>query len=122
LDFILVLGLLSGAGDASDKGLEEVGGVRHRGGNSRCQLEAWKDVLPVEASAPCRKFSIVRGDREMTLFHLSLVDSNAPKGEQFDVSIDVPLIESFVPAVLADVLLSSRPACEYEGEGGGQVR
>ncbi len=79
-------------------------------------------MLPVEASAPCRKFSIVRGDREMTLFHLSLVDSNAPKGEQFDVSIDVPLIESFVPAVLADVLLSSRPACEYEGEGGGQVR
>ncbi len=57
----------------------------------------------------------------MTLFHLSLVDSNAPKGEQFDVSIGVPLVKILVPAVLEDVLLSSCPACEYEGKGGGQI-
>jgi hypothetical protein len=57
----------------------------------------------------------------MTLFHLSLVDSNAPKGKQFNVSIDDPLVKTLVPAVLADVLLLSRPACEYEGKGGGQV-
>jgi hypothetical protein len=38
------------------------------------------------------------------------------------VSIDVPLVKNLVPAMLVDVLLSSRPACEYEGEGGGQVR
>ncbi len=93
------------------------------GGNGGRRLEAWKDVLLVEVGAPCRKFSIIRGDGETTLFHLSfLVDSDAPKGEQFDVSIDNPLIETLVPAVLADVLLLSHPACKYEGEGGGQVR
>jgi hypothetical protein len=36
--------------------------------------------------------------------------------------IDNPLIETLVPAVLADVLLLSHPACKYEGKGGGQVR
>ncbi len=116
-----MLGLLGGAGDASSKGLEEVGGVRHGWGNGRHQLEVWEDVLPVEASTPCCKFSIVRGDGETTLFHLSLVDSNAPKGEQFDMSINVPLIKNLVPAVLADVLLSSCPTCKYEGKGGGQL-
>ncbi len=44
-----MLGLLGGAGDASGKGLVEVGGVRRGGGNGRRQLEAWKDVLLVEA-------------------------------------------------------------------------
>ncbi len=117
-----MLGLLGGAGDASGKRSEEVGGVCHRGGNCRRQLKAWKDVLPVEVGAPHHEFSIVQGNGEMTLFHLYLVDSDAPKGEQFDVSIDDPLIETFVPAVLGDVLLLSRPACEYEGKGGeGQV-
>ena len=92
------------------------------GGNGGRRLEAWKDVLLVEAGAPCQKFSIIRGDGETTLFHLSfLVDSDAPKGEQFDVSIDNPLVETLVPAVLADVLILSHPACKYEGEGGGQV-
>ncbi len=75
----------------------------------------------MEVGAPRCKFSIVQGDEETTLFHLSLVDSNAPKGEQFNVSIDDHLVEILVPAVLADVLLSSRLACEYEGEGEGQV-
>ncbi len=51
LDFILVLGLLGGVGDASGKGLEEVGGVHCVGGDGRCQLEVWKDVLLVEAGA-----------------------------------------------------------------------
>jgi hypothetical protein len=49
-----------------------------------------------------------------------LVDSNAPKGEQFDVSIDVPLIEILIPAMLTDVLLSSCPTCEYEDKGGAE--
>jgi hypothetical protein len=75
----------------------------------------------MEAGAPRCKFFIVRGDGETTLFHFSLVNSNAPKGEQFNVSIGNPLVETLIPAVLADVLLSSHPACEYEGEGGGQV-
>ncbi len=115
-------GLLGVVGDASGKRSEEVGGVCHGGGNCGCQLKAWKDVLLVEVGAPHRKFSVVQGNGEMTLFHLSLVDSDALKGEQLDVSIDDPLIETLVPAVLADVLLSSRPACEYEGKGGeGQV-
>ncbi len=113
-----MLGLLGGAGDASGKG----SGVRCGGGNGGHQLKAWKDVLQVEAGAPHRKFSVVRGDGEATLFHLSLVDSDAPKGEQFEVSIDIPLIEILVPAVLADMLLSSHPACKDEGKGGGQVR
>jgi hypothetical protein len=116
-----VLGLLGSAGDARGKGLIEVGGVRCGGGNGGCRLKAWKDVLLVEAGAPRRKFSIIRGDGATTLFHLSLVDSDAPKGEQFNVSIDNPLIETLVPAVLANVLLLSRPACKYEGQGGGQV-
>ncbi len=71
----------------------------------------------MEAGAPRREFSVIRGDGATTLFHLSLVDSDAPKGEQFDMSIDNPLVETLVPAVLADVLLLSRPACKYEGEG-----
>ncbi len=37
------------------------------------------------------------------------------------MSIDNPLIETLVPVMLANVLLLSRPACKYEGEGGGQV-
>ncbi len=117
-----MLGLLGGAGDASGKGSEEVGGVCCGGGNGGCQLKAWKDVLLVEAGAPRREFSIIRGDGAMTLFHLSLVDFDATKGEQFDVSIDNPLIDTLVPAVLAGVLLLSHPACKYEGKGGGQVR
>ena len=75
----------------------------------------------MEAGAPRHEFSIIRGDGATTLFHLSLVDSDAPKGEQFDMSIDNPLIETLVPVMLANVLLLSRPACKYEGEGGGQV-
>ncbi len=75
----------------------------------------------MEAGAPHRKFSIIQGDGEMTLFHLSLVDSDAPMREQFNMSIDNPLVETLVPAVLADVLLSSCPACDYEGKGGGQI-
>ncbi len=120
-DFILVLGLLGGAGDASSEGSEEVGGVHCRGGDSRRQLEAWKDVLPVEAGAPRQKFSVIQGNGEMTLSHLSLVDFDAPKGEQFDVSIDVPLVEILVPAMLMDMLLSSCPSCQDQGKGGGQV-
>ena len=73
----------------------------------------------MEGGAPHREFSVVGGIGETTLFHLSLVDSNGPKGEQFNVSIDNPLVKILVPAVLADVLLSSRPACKYEGKGGG---
>ncbi len=49
-----MLGLLGGAGDARGEGLVEVGGVRRRGGNGGRRLEAWKDVLLVEAGAPCR--------------------------------------------------------------------
>ncbi len=114
-----MLSLLSGAGDASGKGSKEAGGVYCGGGNCGLRLKAWKDVLPVEAGAPRHKFSVVWGDGEMTLFHLSLVDSYAPKGEKFNVSIDDPLVKTLVSAVLADVLLLSRPACKYEGKGGG---
>ncbi len=116
-----MLGLLGGAGVSSGEGLEEFGGICCGGGNCGHQLKAWKDVLPVEAGAPRRDFSIVRGNGEMNHFHLSLADSNATKGEQFSVSIDNTLFETLVPALLADVLLLSRPACKYEGEGGGQV-
>jgi hypothetical protein len=62
-------------GDASGKGLEEVGGVLCRGRDGGCRLKAWKDVLPVEVGTPRREFSIVQGDGEMTLFHLSLESS-----------------------------------------------
>ncbi len=117
-----MLGLLGGAGNASSKGSEEVGGVRCKWGNGGRQLKAWEDVLLVKAGAPCREFSIVRGNGEMTLLYLSMVDSDAPKGEQVNVSIDIPLVKNLVPAMLADVLLLSHPACEYEGKGGGQVR
>ncbi len=74
-----MLGLLGSVGDASGKGLEEVGGVCRGGGNGGCQLKAWKDVLLVEAGAPRCEFSIIRGDGETTLFHMFLVDSDAPK-------------------------------------------
>ncbi len=116
-----MLSLFGGAGNASGKGLEEVGGICCGGENCGRQLKAWKNVLPVKAGAPCCEFSVVWGNGEMTLFHLSLVDSDAPKGEQFNVSIDNPLVKTLVPVVLADVLLSSCPACKYEGKGGGQV-
>jgi hypothetical protein len=66
----------------------------------------------VEEGTPRHKFFVARGDGETTLFHLSLVDSDAPMGEQFNVSIDVPLVKILVPAVLAYMLLSSRPACK----------
>ncbi len=39
LDFVLVLGLLGGAGDTSCKGPEEVGGVRRGGGEGACSLD-----------------------------------------------------------------------------------
>ncbi len=71
----------------------------------------------MEAGTPRHEFSVIRCDGEMTLFHLSLVNSYAPKGEQFDMSIDVPLIKNLVPTVLVDVLLLSSPACKYEGKG-----
>ncbi len=60
-----MLGLLGGAGDASGEGSEEVGDVHCGGGNSGCGVEAWKDVLPVEAGAPRRQFSVVGGDGEI---------------------------------------------------------
>jgi hypothetical protein len=81
LDFVLVLGLLDGAGDASSKGPEDVGGVRHGGGDGAHGLKARQDVIVVEAGIPLCKFSVVWGDGETCLLDLDLVDSNAPKIE-----------------------------------------
>jgi hypothetical protein len=81
LDFVLVLGLLDGAGDASGEGPEEVGGVCRAGGNGGCSLNAQQDVIAVEAGILLRKFSDIWGDGETHLLYLALVDSNAPKIE-----------------------------------------
>jgi hypothetical protein len=62
LDFVLVLGLLNGAGDASSKGPEKVGIVRRGGGSSGCSLEPWQDVIAVEAGIPLHDFSVLWGN------------------------------------------------------------
>ncbi len=54
LDFVLVLGLLGGAGETSCKGPEEVGGVRCRGGEGACSLDTWQDMGAVELGSPFR--------------------------------------------------------------------
>ena len=52
LDFVLVLGLLGGAGDTSCKGPEEVGGVRRGGGEGARGLDTWQVMGAVESGAP----------------------------------------------------------------------
>ncbi len=54
LDFVLVLGLLEGVGDTSCKGLKEVGGVRHGGGEGARGLDTWQDMGAVESGASFR--------------------------------------------------------------------
>jgi hypothetical protein len=54
LDFVLVLGLLRGAGDTSCEGPEEVGGVSCGGGEGACGLNTWQDMGAVESGAPFR--------------------------------------------------------------------
>jgi hypothetical protein len=49
------------------------------------------------------------------------VDSNATKIELVNVCIDVSLIKILIPAVLADMPLSSHPDCEDQSKGGRQV-
>ncbi len=121
LDSILVLGFLGGAGDAGSEGPEEVGSVRCRGRIGRCGLKARKNVLAVEAGAPLRKFSVVWDNGETSLLDLSLLDFNAPKGEKINVEVDVLLVETLVPTVLANIPLLSRSACKDEVKRGGRV-
>ncbi len=52
LDFILVLGLLRGVGDASCKGPEQVGGVPRGGGEGARGLDTWQVMGAVESGAP----------------------------------------------------------------------
>ncbi len=79
LDFVLVLGLPDGAGDASGKGPEDVGGVCCGGEDGGCGLEAQHDVIAVEVGILLCKFSVIWDDGDMRLLDLALVDSNAPK-------------------------------------------
>ncbi len=81
LDFVLVLGLLGGARDPSGNGPKDVGIIHCRWGDGGRGLDAWHDTGAVEASTPFCKFTVVWGDGESHLCHLSLVDSNAPKIE-----------------------------------------
>ena len=53
LEFVLVFSLLGGARHPGPNGTKEVGGVHHRCTGGRCCRKAWKDVIPVEACAPC---------------------------------------------------------------------
>jgi hypothetical protein len=78
-------------------------------------------VLAVEAGAPLCEFSVVWGNGETSLLNLSLVDSNAPKGEECNVVIDVLLVKTFVPTVVADILLLGCPTCKDEVKRGGTV-
>ncbi len=52
LDFVLVLGLLGGAGDTSCKGPEEVGCVHRGGGEGAHGLNTWQDMDAVESGDP----------------------------------------------------------------------
>ncbi len=62
LDFVLVLGLLNGVGDASGKGLEKVGGIHWEEGRN---LKARQDAIAVEAGIPLHEFSVIWGGGEM---------------------------------------------------------
>ncbi len=111
LDFVLVLGLLEGASNASGEGTEDIGGVcRGGGGGGGPTHKAWCYVIAVGVGVPHPKLAVVWGNGETCLLNLALVDSNA---------IDVCLIETLTPALLADMLLSSCPACKDKGKGGG---
>ncbi len=81
LDFVLVLGLLDGVGDANGKGPEDVSSVHCGGEDGGLGPEAWQDVIAVEAGVQLRKFAVVWGDGETCLLDLTLVDSNTPKIE-----------------------------------------
>ncbi len=45
--------------------VEDVGGVRCKGGDSGRGLKAWQDVIAVEADVPLHDFSVIWGDGEM---------------------------------------------------------
>ncbi len=76
----------------------------------------------METCAPFQKFTVIWGDGETSLGHLSLVHANAPKIEMVHVRVNVGLTKTFVLIVVADMVVSSRSAREYERERGKQVR
>jgi hypothetical protein len=121
MDLSLVLHFLGSARNASCEGPKDVGGIR-RGGRKggRC-LDAWHDVGTVEADTPIVEFAVVWGNEESRLGDFSLVDSQTPEGEKFDLGVDVLFVEILVLIVGVDKLLSSRPACKDKGKGGEGV-
>ncbi len=121
LDFDLVLGLLGGARDPSGKGPKDVGSIRRKGGGGGSSLNDWYDVGMVEVGSPFSKFAVVWGYGESHLCHLSLVDSNAPKIEYFDMGINIALVKTLFPIVLMYVLLLSHSACKDEDKGVEEV-
>jgi hypothetical protein len=78
-------------------------------------------VLVVEAGAPLCKFSIVQVNGETSLLNLTLVDSNAPKGEKHNMVVGILFVETFIPTVVADILLLGHPTCKDKVKRGGRV-
>ncbi len=122
MDFILVLRFLGSASDSSCEGPKDVGGVRRRGRKGGRCFDAWHDVGAVEAGIPIVKFAIVWGNKESCLGYLSLVNSQTPEGENFEVGIDVLFAEILIFVVGVHELFSSCSAHEDEGKWGEGVR
>ena len=112
MDFILVLSFLGGARNANCKVLKNVGGIHCEGGKGDCCLDAWHDVGMVEVGTPNVEFAVVWGNRESRLGYLSLVNSQTPEKEKFNVGVDLLFVEILVLVVDVYKLLLSCPACK----------
>ena len=121
MDFMLVLCFLGSARNSSCEGPKDVGSIRCKGRKRGRCFDAWHDVGAVEAGTPIVEFAIVWGNGESCLGNLSLVDSQTPEGEKFDVGVDILFVEILIFIVGAYELFLSRSAREDEGKGGEGV-
>ena len=89
----MVLRFLGSARNASCKGPKNVGGIRRRGRKGGRCFDAWHDVGAVEAGTPIVEFAVIWGNGESCLGDLSLVDSQTPEGEKFEVGFDLLFVK-----------------------------
>ncbi len=117
-----MLRFLGSARNSSCEGPKDVGGIRRRGRKGGRCFDAWHDVGAVEAGTPIVEFAVVWGNGESFLGNLSLVDSQTPEGEKFDVGVDVLFVKILIFIVGVYELFLSCSVREDDGKGGEGVR
>ncbi len=75
----------------------------------------------VEAGTPIVEFAVVWDGGESCFGDLSLMNSQTPEEEKFDVGIDILFVEVLVFVLGGYKLFLSRPAREDKGKGGEGV-